>query len=231
MTYRRLLLAEDDKDLSAFAREGLAREGFAVDVAGDGQEAIRIVSDRQYDVIVLDVEMPKLNGFEVLKTLRSRGFGGPILLATCKGQENEKLQGLNNGADDYIVKPYLLTELIARIRAVLRRSGDDSSVKVIQGSQLKARNLAMDLIKHEVKKSGEPISLTKMEFELLEYFMRRPGQVLSPLVLNQHLIRPTLESRTNTIEVHIKNLRAKIDPKAGPSFIRNIRGFGYRLDA
>jgi DNA-binding response OmpR family regulator len=231
MTLMRLLLVEDDKDLSEFAREGLSREGFAVDVAMDGQEAVDIVSERQYDVILLDVEMPKLNGFAVLKTLRSRGYRGAVLLATCKGQEKDKLQGLNNGADDYIVKPFLLTELVARIRAVLRRTGGDSSTKVIQGSILKSGPLEMNLIKHEVHKAGKPIILTKKEFELLEYFMRRPGQVLSQGVLSQHLIHTDFDSHTNTIEVHIKNLRAKIDSKTGPSLIRTVRGCGYSLDA
>ncbi len=230
MMLMRLLLVEDDQDLSTFAREGLSREGFAVDVAMDGQEAVDIVTERQYDVILLDVEMPKLNGFAVLKTLRSRGYGGAVLLATCRGQEKDKLHGLNNGADDYIVKPYRLTELVARIRTVLRRTGGDSSAKVIQGSVLKARYLDMDLIKHEVKKSGAPINLTKMEFELLEYFMRRPGQVLSQTLLAQHLIHADFESHTNAIEVHIKNLRSKIDPLHGPSLIRTVRGCGYALD-
>lgn len=246
MLLMKLLLAEDDKDLCAFAREGLIREGFAVDVARNGQEAVDLASERQYDVILLDVMMPELDGFAVLKTLRSRGYQGAVLLATCKGQERDKLKGLNSGADDYIVKPYLLSELTARIRSILRRTSLGPG-KIIQDAVLKAGVLELDLLKREVKKSGKPVSLTKREFELLEYLMRRPGQVISQAVLAQHLTSVDYEAQTNTIEVHIKNLRAKIDAKFGDpahgrrgspskepeggSLIRTVRGFGYSLNA
>jgi DNA-binding response OmpR family regulator len=229
MTVMRLLLVEDDKDLCEFVQEGLAREGFSVDIAMDGQEAVDIASERQYDVILLDVMMPKLNGFAVLKTLRARGHRGAVILATCKGQEKDKLEGLNSGADDYIVKPFLLTELVARIRAVLRRTAGTPPM-ITDGAVLKAGHIEMDLLKHEVTKGGKPLSLTRREFELLEYFLRRPGQVITQTVLNQHLTRADFDSRTNSIEVHIMNLRAKIDPKSGPSLIRTIRGCGYALD-
>jgi two-component system copper resistance phosphate regulon response regulator CusR len=229
MTIVRLLLVEDDKDLSEFIREGLSREGFAVDVAMEGQEAIDLAGERGYDVIVLDVMMPKMNGFAVLKSLRMRGHRGAVLMATSKGHEKDKLEGLNSGADDYIVKPFLLTELVARIRAVLRRTAAPSN-KVIQGSVLKAAGLEMDLIKHEVKKAAKLLILTKKEFELLECFMRRPNQVLSQAVLAQHLTHADFDSKTNIIEVHIKNLRAKIDNKTGKSLIRTVRGCGYALD-
>src|SRR6266700_1590096 len=136
MAVMRLLLAEDDKDMCEFAREGLTREGFAVDIANDGQEAVDLATERGYDVIVLDVMMPNINGFAVLKTLRTRGYRGAVLMATSRGQEKEKLEGLNNGADDYIVKPYLLTELVARVRAVLRCT-TGASAKTMQGSVLK----------------------------------------------------------------------------------------------
>src|SRR5262249_2350279 len=127
MAIMRLLLVEDDKDLCEFVQEGLSREGFAVDVAPDGQEALDLAEERGYGVVVLDVMMPKMNGFVVLKSLRARGFRGAVLLATCKGQEKDKLEGLNNGADDYIVKPFLITEMVARIRAVLRRTAAPSA--------------------------------------------------------------------------------------------------------
>jgi DNA-binding response OmpR family regulator len=226
----RLLLVEDDKDLSDFAREGLAREGFAVDVAGDGQEAVDMAAERGYDVVILDVMMPKLTGFAVLKTLRARGYRGAVLMATSKGQEKDKLEGLNNGADDYIVKPYLITELVARVRAVLRRTAAPQA-KVVQGSVLRAKDIVMDLIKREVKKAAKPLTLTKREFELLECFMRRPNQVLSQTVLAQHLTKTNFDTHTNSIEVHLKNLRKKIDPKSGKSLIRTVRGCGYSLDA
>lgn len=226
-TGMKLLLVEDDKDLSEFAREGLVREGFAVDVARNGKEALERAGENAYEVILLDVMMPHVDGYTVLRKLRAQGNPSAILLVTCKGQERDKLQGLNSGADDYIVKPFLLSELVARIRAILRRT---AAQKGTQGSILRARDLHMDLLKREVKRAGKPLVLTKMEFDLLEYFMRRPGQVLSHLVIVQHLSNTDVNVSPNAVEVHVKNLRAKIDPKSGKSFIRTVRGCGYALD-
>jgi DNA-binding response OmpR family regulator len=230
----RLLLVEDDKDLCDFVNEGLSREGFAVDSVGGGKEAVRFCAETSYDVVLLDVMIPEMDGFAVLKTLRGKGFKGAILLVTSKGQERDKLQGLNGGADDYLVKPFLLTELVARIRAVQRRTGNGKaghSPDLSQATSLKVRELQMDLLKREVKRAGKTIELTKREFDLLECFMRRPSEVLSQTALNQQLTSSDFASATNTVEVHIKNLRAKIDPKSGPSLIRTVRGCGYSLDA
>jgi len=227
----RMLLVEDDKDLSAFVREGMSREGFIVDSADNGEGALIQAEEANYDVILLDVMIPKQDGYAVLKSLRLKGYKGAILLVTCKGQERDKLQGLNSGADDYLVKPFLLTELIARVRAVLRRTGGGSAKEAGKSSTLKAGELQMDLLKHAVKKGDKVIPLTKKEYDLLECFMRRPGQVLSQTVLNQDLSNPDIHTSMNVIEVHIKNLRAKIDPHTGPSLIRTVRGCGYALDA
>lgn len=224
----RLLVVEDDAELRAFAREGLTREGFTVDVAVNGREAVDLVLQRQYDAILLDVMMPELDGFSVLNTIRGRGFKGAVLLATCKGQERDKLQGFNSGADDYIVKPYLISELTARIRAISRRM-DPARVESMRGPMLQVGELEMDLLKRSVTYKGRAVSLTKREFELLEYLMRRPGQVISPTVLAQHLSSIDQETSTNTIEVHIKNLRAKLDPKKSKDPIVNHRGSGYTL--
>jgi len=226
----RLLLVEDDKDLSEFVQEGLTREGFAVDLAQNGDDALDFANENHYDVILLDVMMPGLDGYAVLKKLRARGHQGAILLVTCKGQERDKLEGLNSGADDYVVKPFLLTELIARVRAVLRRTSKSPQSQT-NGSLIKVGDLTMDLLKREIKKGGKPIILTKKEFDLLECLMRRPGQVLSQSVLNQHLSNSDFNSTTNTVEVHIKNLRSKIDGKSTKSMIRTLRGCGYALDA
>jgi DNA-binding response OmpR family regulator len=231
MVLVRLLLVEDDKDINEFVREGMAREGFVVDTATDGESALLQIQQATYDVILLDVMMPKMDGFATLKSLRSSGFKGAVILVTCKGQERDKLKGLNSGADDYVVKPFLLSELVARVRAVLRRTGEAAAPQAVKGSVLKAGDLQMDLLKREVRKKNQPITLTKKEFELLECFMRRPGQVLSQTVLAQHLSHADFSSHTNFIEVHIKNLRAKIDEKTGPSRLRTVRGCGYALDA
>jgi DNA-binding response OmpR family regulator len=227
----RLLLVEDDKDLCEFIKEGLAREGFAVDVAGGGRQALRMADEHAYDVVLLDVMIPELDGFAVLISLRAKGFKGAILLVTSKGLERDKLEGLNNGADDYLVKPFLLTELVARIRAIQRRTGTSGPAEAVQGSFLKVGDLQMDLLKREVKKAGKRIVLTRKESDLLECFMRRPGEVLSQTVLVQSMSNNDFTSATNTIEVHIKNLRQKIGSKSGKDLIRNVRGFGYSLDA
>jgi len=226
----RLLLVEDDKDLSDFVREGLTREGFAVDLAVNGRQALEKAKEADYNVVLLDVMMPELDGYSVLKKLRAQGSHAAILMVTCRGQEGDKLQGFSGGADDYIVKPFLLTELIARIRAILRRV-DSAKSKGSQGSVLRAGPLSMDLLKRELKLAGKPVPLTKTEFDLLEYFMRRPNQVLSRSVLVQHLSASDMNATTNTIEVHIKNLRRKIDGKSTHSLLRTVRGVGYSLDA
>jgi DNA-binding response OmpR family regulator len=225
----RVLLVEDDKDLSAFMQEGLVREGFTVTIARNGKEAVVMAEESQHDVILLDIMMPQMDGYAVLKTLRSKGNKAAVLVVTCKAQERDKLQGLNSGADDYIVKPFLLTELVARIRAVLRRTGS-SSQKPSQGSLLKAGDIQLDVLKREVKRAGKVIELTKKEFDLLFYFMQRPGQVLSQTVIAQHISNTDFNTTTNTIEVHIKNLRTKLDGKSSKSVIRTVRGCGYALD-
>lgn len=225
----RILLVEDDKDLSQFIKDGLVREGFSVDLVRTGPDAIDFASAGAYSIILLDVMMPGgMDGYKILKTLRSRGNTAAILMVTARGQENDRLTGLNNGADDYIIKPFLLSELIARVRAVLRRTG--STVKGMGSTILKAGRLSLDPLKREVKKSGKNIFLTKREFDLLEYFMRRPGQVISQTILSQHLSQNDFSSASNIVEVHIKNLREKIDVAAKKSCIRTVRGCGYALD-
>ena len=226
----RLLLVEDDRDLREFIQEGLAREGFTLTVSPHGKDALEKAREQEFDAILMDVMMPHLDGLSLLKTLRSEGCTSAILLVTCKGQERDKLAGLNSGADDYIVKPFLMSELIARVRAVLRRTAGERE-HAARGSVLQTGPLELDLLKRKVRKNGREISLTKKEFDLLECFMRRAGQVLSQTTLSQHISNSDIDSHTNVIEVHIKNLRAKLDSKGGPSLIRTVRGCGYALDA
>ena len=226
----RLLLVEDDKDLAEFVQEGLTREGFSVDIARNGRSAVERATEEDYDVLLLDVMMPELDGLAVLKKLRLQGYRGAILLATCKGQERDKLAGLNNGADDYIVKPFLMTELVARIRAVMRRVAPPANLKA-SGTILEAGDLKLDLLKRECLKAGKSVALTKKEFDLLECFMRRPGQVLSQTSLAQQVFNTDFNTSSNTVEVHIKNLRAKIDGKSAKSILRTVRGCGYALEA
>jgi len=225
----RLLSVEDQQDLGEFIKAGLTREGFVVDMVTDGMQALEKVEEVAYDIILLDVMMPGMNGISVLKQLRANGYKGGIILVTCKGQEDDKLVGLDTGADDYIVKPARLRELVSRIRAVLRRTMP-STPESGRSAVLKAGPLEMDLLRREVKRGTRVIPLTKKEFDLLEYFVRHPQQVMSQTVLAQRITQNDFLSGTNVVEFHIKNLRSKLDLKSGPSLFRTVRGCGYSLD-
>lgn len=226
----KLLLVEDDVNLCEFIKEGLTREGFTVQIAHDGREAVARVGEKEFDAVLMDVVMPKMDGVSALKQLRLHGYKGAVLLVTSKGMERDKLEGFSSGADDYLVKPFLMTELVARLRAILRRTSKKDLEPSDAPSVLKAGSLQMDLLKRVVKRGTREVALTKKEFDLLECLMRRPGQVLSQTVLSQHLSDQDFSSGTNVIEVHIKNLRSKLDGSAGKSLIRTVRGCGYALD-
>lgn len=219
----RLLLADDDKDLSEFVREGLVREGFVVDAADNGTKALELALAHPYNVMLLDVMIPELDGLSVLKRLRQKGYRGAILLVTCKGQERDKLEGFNNGADDYVVKPFLLSELIARVRAAARRASPTGPILVAGG-------VSIDVSRRECRRGDKVIPLTKKEFDLLECFMRRPGEVISQAVITQQVFHADFNTSSNTVEVHIKNLRSKLDIKSAKSVLRTVRGCGYALD-
>jgi DNA-binding response OmpR family regulator len=222
----RVLVVEDDKELSQFTRGALKREGFATDHAANGRDAVELATETDYDVILLDVNMPEMDGLSVLKELRKKGHEAAILMVTSQGHERDKLAGLNNGADDYITKPFLVTELIARIRAVVRRrqpgTGGSSTV-------LKEGDICLDLIKHRVEVKKKPVELTKKEFELLELFMRHPNQLLSRSVITQHVWDLDFESDSNVLEVHVGHLRDKIST-GKRSLIVTVRGVGYRFE-
>lgn len=223
----RVLVVEDDKELNQFIRTALKREGFVTDSAPNGKEALELARETEYDVILLDMMMPELNGLTVLKELRKKGTPSAILMVTSQSHETDKLAGLNNGADDYLVKPFLVSELIARIRAVLRRrqpaNQKDSS------TMLKAGEIQIDLLKHEVSIKGKLVKLTKKEFELLEYLMRHPNQILSQTVLTQHVWNVDFEADSNALEVHIAHLRDKISQEKRPLIV-TLRGMGYRFE-
>ncbi len=227
MNPMRVLVVEDDRELCEVMQEGLAREGFQVDRASSGQEALERATGSAYDVILLDVMIPRPDGYAVLAQLRKQGNRSAILMVTSRGEEKDKLKGLSGGADDYLVKPFLLTELVARIRAISRRISCRSGAPA--GERLRAGDIEMDLLRREVRRAGQALSLTRTEFNLLELFLRNPGQVLSPSVLAQRLSLGAAAS-PNALEVHIKNLRGKIDRPPSPSLIRNVRGSGYVFD-
>jgi two-component system OmpR family response regulator len=222
----RALVVEDDKELNQFIRTALKREGFVCDTAANGKEALARVRDIDYDVVLLDLMMPEVSGLTVLQALRKAGDRAAILMVTSQGTEQDKLAGLNSGADDYLVKPFLVSELVARIRAVLRRkqSGDAA-----QSGSLTAGDVHMDLVRHEVKVKGKPVELTKKEFELLEYFLRHPAQLLTQSAIAQHVWNMEFDPDSNVIEVHIGHLRDKISTGKRP-LITTLRGSGYRFE-
>jgi len=225
----RVLIAEDDRRQADFVRQALVREGFIVDYAGNGKDALGLAVDHDYDVILLDVMMPNVDGISVLKKLREDGVKSAIMMVTCQAEENDKLAAFNNGADDYLVKPVMLSELIARIRALLRRTQGQPR----QGRRPAALEygcLKLDMMKREVECRGRPLELTKKEFELLEYFITHPGRVLSQSLIAQHIWNVDFDTETKVVEVHLAHLRAKLKKAGGREIVRNVYGCGYILD-
>jgi two-component system, OmpR family, response regulator len=218
----RVLVVDDEKKIADSIKRGLEQERFAVDVAYDGEEGYDLASMESYDVIVLDVMMPKMDGFEVCRKLREDENHTAILMLTAKGEVEDKVAGLNVGADDYLPKPFAFEELVARIKALTRRP------KETVPSKLKAGDLELDTATFEVKRGEKPIELSKKEFALLEFLLRHKDKVLSKDQIIQNVWDYESDVLPNTVEVYIKYLRKKIDAGAKP-LIETIRGFGYKL--
>ena len=215
----RILLVEDEHRISASIKKGLEQENYAVDVAYDGQSGYDLASTEDYDLIILDLMLPVLDGLTVCKKLRNAGFHTPILILTARGQVQDKVIGLNTGADDYLTKPFSFEELLARIRALSRRP------KQSLPSTLEFAGLTLDPSSFQVKKNGQKIDLTSREFSLLEYLLKNPQKILTRDQIISHVWNYDSDILPNTVEVYIRNLRRKI----GGSLIHTIRGFGYRL--
>ena len=217
----RLLLVEDDQMIGEAVRTGLRRQGLAVDWVEDGMAAKTALSTETFDLLLLDLGLPKMDGLQVLRWLRSTGSTMPVLILTARDSVNDRIQGLDAGADDYIVKPFDFDELAARVRAVLRRqSGRADNIIEHVGVTLNPAN-------HTVSRDGVPINLSQREFALLEALLERPGQVLSRAQLEERLYGWGEEVESNAVEVHIHNLRKKL----GTEYIQNVRGVGYRVRA
>ncbi|MBN2068516.1 MAG: response regulator transcription factor [Opitutales bacterium] len=214
----RLLVIEDDPSIQRSLAESLREEQYAVDVADDGQSGLYKALNTAYDCILLDVMLPKLNGWEVLAALREKSTT-PVLMLTALGATEQRVKGLNNGADDYLPKPFELDELFARVRALIRRSSGQTQ------PQRNLRNLTLDTVARRVEVSGKEIPLTAREYVLLEYFMMHPGQVISRSNLYEHLFDEDDDSMSNLLDVHVSNLRRKI----GHEFIVTHRGHGYSI--
>jgi heavy metal response regulator len=219
----RILLVEDDRKVASFIRKGLAEEGYAVDVAPDGLTGLAMGLDRLHDAIVLDVMLPGKPGFQVLRDLRQAKVATPVLLLTARDAVEDKVQGLDAGADDYLTKPFAFAELLARVRALLRR-GTPGRTPVLQ-----VADLVMDPATRTVKRGGEAISLTNREFALLEYFLRNPGRVLTRTMIAEHVWDYSFDAGTNVIDVYVNYLRKKIDAGREPKLIHTVRGVGYVL--
>jgi two-component system OmpR family response regulator len=219
----RILVVEDDVKMAAAIRRGLRFEGIVVDLAEGGEEAIRLVGATDYDAVLLDVMLPDIDGFETCRRLRSQGVWVPILMLTARDAVEDRVHGLDTGADDYLTKPFSLAELLARLRALARRG------PVERPTVLEVGDLRLDPATHEVWRGDDEIELSAREFALLETFMRRPGQVLTQLQLLEAAWDLGYEQRSNVVEVYVRYLREKIDRPFGLRSLETVRGAGYRL--
>jgi two-component system, OmpR family, response regulator len=217
----RVLVVEDEPKMAALLRRGLVEEGHAADVAGQSEEALWLAEAHQYDAIVLDVMLPGLSGFETCRRLRNAGVWTPVLMLTARDSVDDRVAGLDAGADDYVTKPFSLAELLARLRALVRRGDVERPTELVVGK------LRLDPASRRVWRGGTEVQLSPKEFALLEMFMRRPGQVLSRLQLLEHAWDFAYENRSNVVDVYVRYLRQKL----GPELFETVRGAGYRLAA
>ena len=219
----RVLVVEDEPGIAQFIRQGLSEAGYAVDIARDGQEGLDYAFVAAYDVLVLDILLPKLDGLDVLRALRARGVKTPVLLLTAKDTVEDRVRGLDVGADDYLVKPFAFPELVARLRALLRRP------PLQMDPVLRFGDLEMDTARREVRRSGRLIELSPREFTLLEYLMRHPRHVLTRTQIAEHVWNFDFFSDSNVVDVYIGYLRRKIDRGFDRPLLQTVRGVGYRL--
>jgi DNA-binding response OmpR family regulator len=219
----RILVVEDEKKTAAFVRKGLAADGFAVDVVHDGETALAVAATAAFDAIVLDIMLPGCDGLSVLRRLRERGVRTPVLLLSARGQVDERVEGLNAGADDYLPKPFALAELIARLRALGRR-GSEATPTV-----LRVADLALNTVTHEARRGERVIQLTSREYRLLEFLMHSPGRICGRMLLLEKVWDYSFDPGTNLVDVYIMRLREKIDEGQGCKLLHTVRGAGYTL--
>jgi len=220
----RVLFVEDDKSIAHFVQKGLRENYFAVDVAFDGEEGLYLALHERYDLLILDILLPKMDGVEILKSIRERGIDTPAIFLTAKDRERDIIAGLNSGADDYMVKPFSINELLARARAILRRAKGEGR------SELQVADLTMDLKTHKVFRGGKRVDLTPKEYALLEYLMRNEGQILTRTMISESIWDYHFDSLTNVIDVHVYHLRNKIDKGFESKLLHTIKGVGYVLE-
>jgi two-component system copper resistance phosphate regulon response regulator CusR len=219
----RVLIAEDDKPVASFLQKGLEAEQYAVDIAQDGEEAQSMVSQFEYDVAVLDLTLPRMDGLDVLKHIRETNRALPVLLLTGRNRVEDRVKGLDLGADDYLTKPFSFTELSARVRALLRRAALPAAV------MLRVGDLELNRLERIVKRAGKRLDLTPKEFSLLEYLMRNVGRCVTRAMIIEHVWNLSFDTMTNVVDVYINYLRKKVDQGFERKLIHTIRGVGYQI--
>jgi len=223
----RALLIEDDSTVCSYITKGLKEQGYFVDMANDGQEGLNKATSEAYDVMVIDRMLPNLDGLSILKSVRAAGNNTPVIVLSALGEVDDRVKGLKAGGDDYLVKPFAFSELIARIEAVVRRT--EFSTEIV--TELSVGDLYMDLLSRKVTRTGQKIDLQSREFKLLEYLVRNQGQVVTRTMLLENVWNYHFDPQTNVIDVHISRLRSKIDKDFDPPLIRTVRGAGYIIEA
>ena len=222
----RLLLVEDDPKISSFILKGMKAEGYAVDHASDGQEGLHMAVTEPYDAAIIDVMLPKLDGLSVIERMRKQKVNIPVIILSAKGSVDDRVKGLQVGGDDYLPKPFAFSELLARVRALIRRGSGLS-----EPTRLTVGDLTMNLLNREVTRGGQRIELQRLEFSLLEYLMRSAGKVVSKTMIMEHVWDYNFDPQTNVVESRICRLRDKIDRGFDKKLIHTVRGVGYALKA
>ncbi len=219
----RILVVEDEHQLAGILKRGLQEHGYAVDVAHDGEDGVTLAETADYDLIVLDVMLPGLNGLEVARALRARRVNIPILMLTARDAVDDRVAGLDSGADDYLVKPFAFRELVARIRALLRRD------ELVKDPVLRVSDLEVDTVSHEVRRASRVVPLPSKEYAVLEYLVRNPNRVLTRTQIAEHVWNYDFTAMSNVVDVYIRYLRRKLDDGREPKLIHTVRGTGYQL--
>jgi heavy metal response regulator len=219
----RILVVEDEKKVASFIQRGLEGEGFTVEVAYDGESGVEIGSQSSFDLILMDVMLPKMDGLQAIKALREKGVESPVLCLTAKDTVDDIVAGLDSGSDDYLTKPFAFAELLARVRALVRRGTQE------RGAEITYADLRLDPVAHKVWRSDSEIDLTAKEYALLEFFMRNPETTLTRTMIAEHVWDYTFDSFTNIIDVYVNYLRKKVDRDYTNKLIHTVRGIGYVL--
>lgn len=220
----KLLIVEDDHKILSFLKKGFKEHGFTVDCAKNGREGLLLADEQKYDCVVLDIMLPDLNGYELVQKLRKMKNKTPVIFLTAKDSVQDRVKGLELGGDDYMVKPFAFSELLARVRAILRR-GKEQDINIYQEGDLK-----LDTVKRIAIRGGKKINLTPTEFTILQYLLERKGEVVTKTMLSENVWGYFFDSNTNVIDVHMTNLRKKVDPEGMKSLIHTVRGVGYIIE-